>query len=352
MTRLRAVPVVDVAQRGGPRLRRLAADQQSALPKRTVSVKPASTDWISTACIVRCRRWSAYLDKVDPSAAALARSRYSCFDHVSATDDGQAYGFRAAFGAGLSCEREAIDQLVDLQRNALAYARRDGLLAEDELFYAEQNAQVVRDAERYYRAMFGGRVTSWNLRDQHMAHTLDALLAHLDRQRQDTPARIVVWAHNSHVGDARATEVSADGQLTLGQLVRERYRDDARLIGFSTYTGTVTAASQWGGIAERKNVRPGLPGSVEELFHETGHAAFAVSSAGSAGAALDVVRLARAIGVIYLPETERQSHYFHVRPADQFDAMIHIEKTQALQPLEATSRWVAGETPETYPTGL
>ena len=229
----------------------------------------------------------SFLDKVDPIAAARARSRYSCFDHVSSADDGQAYGFRAAFGAGLSCEREAIDQLVDIQRNALAYARRDGLLAEDELFYAEQNAQVVRDAERYYRAMFGGRVTSWNLRDQHMAQTLDALLAHLDRQRQDTPARIVVWAHNSHVGDARATEVSADGQLTLGQLVRERYRDDARLIGFSTYTGTVTAASQWGGIAERKNVRPGLPGSVEELFHETGHPAFAVSSAGAAGAALE-----------------------------------------------------------------
>ncbi len=197
------------------------------------------------------------LDKVDPTAAARARSRYACFDHVSSADDGQAYGFRAAFGAGLSCEREAIDQLVDIQRNALAYARRDGMLAEDDLFYAEQNAQVVRDAERYYRAMFGGRVTSWNLRDQHMAHTLDALLAHLDRQQQDTPARIVVWAHNSHVGDARATEVSADGQLTLGQLVRERYRDDARLIEFSTYTGTVTAASQWGGVAERKMSGPG-----------------------------------------------------------------------------------------------
>ncbi|MFZ0717934.1 erythromycin esterase family protein [Mycobacterium sp.] len=294
----------------------------------------------------------SFLDKVDPMAAARARSRYSCFDHVSSADDGQAYGFRAAFGAGLSCEREAIDQLVDIQRNALAYARRDGLLGEDELFYAEQNAQVVRDAERYYRAMFGDRVTSWNLRDQHMAQTLDALLAHLDRQRQATPARIVVWAHNSHVGDARATEVSVDGQLTLGQLVRERYRDDARLIGFSTYTGTVTAASQWGDMAERKNVRPGLPGSVEELFHETGHRAFAVSSAGAAGAALDVVRLGRAIGVIYRPGTEMQSHYFHVRPADQFDAMIHIEKTRALQPLEVTSRWVAGETPETYPTGL
>ena len=125
-----------------------------------------------------------YLDKVDPVSAASARARYACFDHASA-DDGQAYGFRAAFGAGLSCEREAIDQLVDIQRNAFAYARRDGLLAEDELFYAEQNAQVVRDAERYYRAMFSGRVTSWNLRDQHMAQTLDALLAHLDRHAED-----------------------------------------------------------------------------------------------------------------------------------------------------------------------
>ncbi len=167
-----------------------------------------------------------------------------------------------------------------------------------------------------------------------------------------TPARIVVWAHNSHVGDARATEVSADGQLTLGQLVRERYRDGCRLIGFSTYTGTVTAASEWGGVAERKVVRPALPGSVEELFHETGNPAFVVSSDGAAGAALDMVRLSRAIGVIYLPATERQSHYFHVRPADQFDAMIHIENTQALEPLEVTSQWIAGETPETYPTGL
>jgi len=293
-----------------------------------------------------------YLDKVDPVAAARARGRYACFDHAASADDGQAYGFRAAFGAGLSCEKEAIDQLVEMQRNALRYARRDGLLAEDELFYAEQNAQVVRDAERYYRAMFGGRVTSWNLRDQHMAQTLQALLDHLDRNDDATPARIVVWAHNSHVGDARATEVSADGQLTLGQLVRQSHRDDCRLIGFSTYTGTVTAASEWGGVAERKVVRPALPGSVEELFHETGNPAFAVSSGSAASAALDVVRLGRAIGVIYLPATERQSHYYHVRPADQFDAMIHIENTQALEPLEATSQWIAGETPETYPTGL
>ncbi|MDA4109581.1 erythromycin esterase family protein [Mycolicibacterium holsaticum] len=294
-----------------------------------------------------------YLDQVDPRAAARARDRYACFDHTSA-DDGQAYGFAAAFGAGLSCERQAVDQLVEMQRNAFDYARRDGLLAEDEVFYAQQNAQTVRNAEAYYRAMFSGRVTSWNLRDQHMAQTLQALLAHLDRHEEQEPARIVVWAHNSHVGDARATEVAGDGQLTLGQLAREQYGGDSRLIGFTTYAGTVTAASEWGGIAERKVVRRALNGSVEELFHETGTPEFLVSAMISRSAAepLDVVRLGRAIGVIYLPETERQSHYYHVRPSEQFDAIIHIDNTRALEPLEVSSLWVAGETPETYPTGL
>ena len=295
----------------------------------------------------------AYLDTVDPVAASRARARYACFDHAS-PDDGQAYGYAAAFGAGLSCERQVVDQLMDFHRNALAYLRSDGLLAEDELFCAQQNAQTVRNAEVYYRAMFRGRVTSWNLRDAHMAQTLQSLLAHLDRHRGSNPARIVVWAHNSHVGDARATEVSADGQLTLGQLVRERYADECRLIGFSTYRGTVTAASQWGGIAERKAVRPALDGSVEEMFHETGKDAFLVTmqNGPAATGALDQVRLARAIGVIYQPATERQSHYYHVRPADQYDAMIHIDDTRALEPLEPTSRWTAGETPETYPSGL
>jgi erythromycin esterase-like protein/predicted phosphoribosyltransferase len=294
-----------------------------------------------------------YLEKIDPKAAARARERYACFDHATA-DDGQAYGFAAAFGAGPSCENQAIEQLVEIQRNALAYARRDGLLAEGELFYAQQNAQTVRNAEVYYRAMFSGRVTSWNLRDKHMAQTLEALLNHLDRHGDGPPARIVVWAHNSHVGDARATEVWADGQLTLGQLARQRYGEQARLIGFSTYAGTVTAASEWGGVAERKVVRPALNGSIEELLHETGRGAFLVSAGVSPAAAdpLSTVRLGRAIGVIYRPETERQSHYFHVRPADQFDAMIHIDNTTALEPLEVTSLWIAGETPETYPTGL
>src|ERR1700738_4866923 len=183
----------------------------------------------------------SYLDRVDPAAAARARQRYACFDQFS-SHDAQGYGFAAACGAGEQCERAVVEQLVDLQRHATEYARRDGLLAEDELFYAEQNARTVQAAEEYYRAMFTGRVSSWNLRDRHMAGTLDALADHLARQ-QGTPAKIVVWAHNSHLGDARATETSARGELNLGQLVRERYAGDCRLVGFTTYTGTVTAAS-------------------------------------------------------------------------------------------------------------
>ena len=294
-----------------------------------------------------------YLQSVDPAAAARARARYACFDH-SAGDDGQAYGYAAAFGAGPSCERQAVEQLIEMQRNAVEYLSRDGESAHDELFYARQNAVTVRNAEAYYRGMFSGRVTSWNMRDKHMGQTLDALIEHLDAQGGPEPARVVVWAHNSHVGDARATEVSADGQLTIGQLARETYGEACRLIGFSTFSGTVTAASDWGGIAERKTVRPALAGSIEELLHETGLPAFyiAMHDGSAAARALDVVRLGRAIGVIYLPQTERQSHYFHVRPSDQFDAMIHIDSTRALEPLEPTSTWIAGQNPETYPSGL
>lgn len=294
-----------------------------------------------------------YLDNVDPVAAQRARQRYACFDRTSA-DDGQSYGYAAAFGAGMSCEQQVVDQLVELQRHGLQYARRDGLLAEDELFYAQQNAQTVRDAEMYYRSMFGSRVNSWNMRDKHMFQTLKALRAHLSHTAEGGQTRIVVWAHNSHVGDARATEVGVDGQLTLGQLVREGYGEQTRLIGFTTYSGTVTAASEWGGPAERKVVRPALNGSVEELMHEVDRSEFLVSPVISQDAEkpLADVRLGRAIGVIYLPATERQSHYYHVRPGDQFDAIIHIDRTTALEPLEPNSIWVAGETPETYPTGL
>ncbi|MHA6797594.1 erythromycin esterase family protein (plasmid) [Pseudonocardia bannensis] len=290
-----------------------------------------------------------YLDRVDPAAAQRARERYGCFDHYG-TDDGQTYGLAAALGAGETCEQEVIDQLVDLQRHGLEYARRDGLLAEDEQFYAEQNALVVRNAAEYYRSMFSGRALSWNLRDRHMVETLDAVQGHLTRQLGD-PAKIVVWEHNSHLGDARATEMAARGELNVGQLVRERHAGDCRNLGFTTYTGTVTAADDWGGEAQRKWVRPALPGSIEELFHEVGQKEFMLSFATATRAAevLRPARLERAIGVIYRPETERASHYFRARVADQFDAVIHIDDTRAVEPLERTALWETGEVPETYP---
>jgi erythromycin esterase-like protein/orotate phosphoribosyltransferase len=291
----------------------------------------------------------AYLDRVDPAAAARARERYACFDHFSA-DDPQVYGFAAAFGAGEKCEREVVDQLAELHRHAGQYAHRDGLLAEDDLFYAEQNARTVRAAEEYYRMMFSGRVSTWNLRDRHMADTLDALAGHLGRQR-GRPAKIVVWAHNSHVGDARATESAASGELTLGQLARERHAGDCRLIGFTTYAGTVTAASDWAEPAERKRVRPALPESIEELLHEAGEKEYLLrfDTAPRSAAALRSARLERAIGVVYRPETERQSHYFRARVADQFDAVIHVDETRAVEPLERSASWEQGEELQTYP---
>ncbi len=189
-----------------------------------------------------------FLRVVDPDAAVRAQHRYSCFDHFDGGDP-QAYGYATQLGVAPSCEAAVAAQLAELRRSAADYARRDGRLEPDAVFFAEQNARLVRNAERYYRAMFGSRAASWNLRDRHMAETLDALLAfHEAHGRRE---RIVVWAHNSHVGDARATEVSSDGQLTLGQLARQRFGGDCRLIGLTTYTGTVTAAS--GTTESRKN---------------------------------------------------------------------------------------------------
>jgi erythromycin esterase-like protein len=202
----------------------------------------------------------------------------------------------------------------------------------------------VLNAEEYYRAMFRSGVISWNLRDRHMAETVDALAGHFERQ--GLPAKMVIWAHNSHVGDARATEMGEAGELNLGQLVREAHPREVLIVGFSTYTGTVTAATDWGGEAERKRVVPGRPGSWEERLHDEGERAFIADTAG-----LDGRRLERAIGVIYRPETERRSHYFHARISEQFDVVIHIDETIAVEPLEPVPAWEA-ELPETYPFGV
>jgi erythromycin esterase-like protein len=291
----------------------------------------------------------AYLDRVDPAEAQRARARYACFDLIGG--EGQEYGFALAFLGAMPCENEVVAQLIDLRHKAEAYLRRDGWIAEDEYFFAEQNARVVRNAEEYYQQMYRAEVSSWNLRDRHMAGTLDALLEHLDEQVPR--AKIVVWEHNSHVGDARATEMSGRGELNVGQLARQRYGTDTRLVGFTTFGGTVTAASDWGGPAERKTVRPALPGSHERLLHEAGVPAFWVETGQPAlRDLLTVPRLERAIGVIYRPQTERGSHYFHAELAAQFDAVIHLDATRAVEPLERTALWDRGEPPETYPSGI
>lgn len=290
-----------------------------------------------------------YLERVDPVEARRARARYSCFDHIG--NDGQAYGYALAAGIADPCEDEVITQLLELKRRSEFYLRNDGSTAEDEQFYAEQNARLIRDAEEYYHQMYRAGASSWNLRDRHMAGTLDALVAHLDGRSSRT--KVVVWAHNSHVGDARATSMGARGELSIGQLARQRYGGDVTLIGFSTYAGWVTAASEWGGPTERKRVRPGRPGSHESILHAVDLPAYWLPTADlAAEEELSQPRLQRAIGVIYRPETELQSHYFEAHLARQFDAMIHLDRTRALGPLERTPLWDRGEPAETFPTGL
>jgi erythromycin esterase-like protein len=293
----------------------------------------------------------AYLDSHDPDAARRARARYECFDVFGEAPEH--YGQAVALGLSADCEHEVLAQLVELLRARGSRVRDGGLAADDALFEAEQNARVVAHAEEYYRSSFLRGVSTWNLRDTHMMETLDALAAHL--QRLGRPGKIVVWAHNSHVGDSAAMAHRAErDEITIGHLCRERHRRDTRLVGFTTYEGTVTAASDWGGAAERKTVRTALDGSFEALFHRTQVPRFALvlDRLGEVTAALHESRLERAIGVIYRPQTERWSHYFDVRLADQLDAVIHIDQTRALEPLERTARWEKGELPETYPSGL
>ncbi|WP_342114992.1 erythromycin esterase family protein [Pseudoduganella sp. OTU4001] len=292
----------------------------------------------------------AYLEQADPEAAARARERYSCIDHFA--EDPQRYGYATSFGMKPHCEEAVLRQLVDMNRKANEHLRTG--MVPDEFFYAQQNARVTRNAEVYYRAMFRGRDESWNVRDSHMAETLQALREHIG-QGIGRPARIVVWAHKSHLGDARATEMGEHGQLNLGQLVRERYRpQDSFLLGFTTHAGSVTAASDWDGPAELKPVVPSRPDSVERLLHEVGMPVFLLPlrGRGSALARVDGRLLERAIGVIYRPDTERLSHYFHADAARQFDALIHVDRTTALTPLERSALWQHEEPAETYPSGL
>jgi len=292
---------------------------------------------------------SRHLTAADPRAAARARVRYSCFDHPGgATISGP----MPATGLSASGEGEVLAQLREMRQRTAEAARANDEIAYEEAFNGERNAEVVHAATRYYRSMGENRTNSWNLRATHMADTLDALTAHLGRRRRE--AKIVVWAHNSHVGDARATQMRSTGELNVGQLMRQRWGRAAMLIGFTTYTGTVTAAADWDEPAESMEMRPAIRESFESLFHGTraGNIMLDVRRDDLALATLDKPRLERAIGVIYRPEHERQSHYFHARLASQFDVVLHYDETRAVEPLERHGRFDAEEVAPTFPSAL
>lgn len=284
-----------------------------------------------------------YLERVDPPAAAEARTRYACFAPWSR--EPSAYG-RASLSRGFAlCELPVTRILVDLLQRRVQYGTRDG----DEFFDAEQNARLVASAERYYRVMYYGAHESWNLRDRHMFDTLQRLLA-----RGGPNAKTVVWAHNSHIGDARFTDMDAERrELNLGQLCRQAYGSDAALIGFGTDTGTVAAASEWDAPMEIKAVRPSRPDSYENLFHRVGHERFILDLGGRMAtdlrSPLSQPRLERYIGVIYRPETERWSHYSSASLPDQYDAFVWFDRTRAVVPVPTPIS--VGED-ETYPFGL
>ena len=293
-----------------------------------------------------------YLGQVDPAAAQRARGRYASFDNFG--DDPQLYGYATNLDIGSHGEDEVLRQLCELGADVDAHLRRDGIAAGDELFYTQQNVRVMRNVKSYYRTLYQGRTDSWNERDGHMADTLDALQAHLDRRRGD-PAKIVVWAHNSHIGDARATVWSERGQVNLGQLMRQRahHAGEIFLLGFTTHSGTVAAASDWDAPVERKTLRPSRHASIERLLHESGLGLLVLPLRGDRllREAMAGGRLERAIGVVYRPETELISHYFRVALSGQFDAVVHVDHTRALRPLDAPDDWPADDEPETFPSG-
>jgi len=284
-----------------------------------------------------------YLDDVDPAAAQLARERYGCL--MPWSRDPALYGRLAVSEGYARCRAPVTAMLRELHAKRMRYAAEDG----DEWLDAAANARLVKNAEAYYRAMYEGAAESWNLRDTHMFETLCQLL---DARGPDSKA--VIWAHNSHIGNAAHTEMGqVREELNIGQLVKERFGDSARLIGFGTHTGTVAAVTDWDGEMEVKRVRPSFEGSYERVCHDAGVARFLLDLREGVGeAAVEALlepRLERFIGVIYRPETERWSHYAQAVLPNQFDAWAWFDETEAVTPLPGVTQ--AGED-ETYPFGL
>jgi erythromycin esterase-like protein len=281
-----------------------------------------------------------YLDRTDPEEAHRARQRYGCLTPWQS--EPAWYGRAVMSGESDPCEDAVAAQLAEIVARQLDYA-----LSDDEGFFdAAQNARVVRAAEQYYRIMYRAGNDSWNLRDKHMFDTLEALLAHRGPQ-----GKAVVWAHNSHIGDASATEMGWRGQFNIGELAKTAYRSEAVTIGFGTDHGTVAAADDWDEPMQIKTVLPSRPDSYERVFRHTGlpRGLLDLRSDGTVRAALAEPRLERAIGVIYRPDTERQSHYFEAVLPEQFDAYVWFEQTGAVTPLPV--RRPHG-VPETYPFGV
>jgi protein-L-isoaspartate(D-aspartate) O-methyltransferase len=283
-----------------------------------------------------------YLDEVDPESARVARERYGCLTPWQR--DPATYGHAALTGSYPTCEPHVVRTLTDLLAKRRVYAEHDG----ERFLDAEQNARLVANAERYYRIMYYGSRASWNLRDSHMFETLKNLLAF-----HGPDSKAVVWAHNSHVGNAAATEMTARAEYNIGQLCRQEFGDQAYLVGFGTHGGTVAAASEWGGAMEIKNIQPALPNSYEQLCHATGLARFMLGLRGRGELfgikGLGKPRLERAIGVIYRPETERASHYFEANLPQQFDEYIWFDDTSAVTRLDTAE---INGLPDTYPFGV
>jgi protein-L-isoaspartate(D-aspartate) O-methyltransferase len=281
-----------------------------------------------------------YLDQVDPHSAGVARERYGCLTPWQS--DPATYGHAALTGAYPTCESDVVRVLTDLLHKRRDYAERDG----ERFMDAVQNARLITNAERYYRIMYYGSRASWNLRDSHMFETLKTLLAFYGPK-----SKAIIWAHNSHIGNAAATEMFSRGEYNLGHLCRKGFGDLAYAIGFGTYTGTVAAASNWEGPMEIKTILPAIPDSYEHVCHETGRQSFLLnlrrSSLNETG--LSKPRFERAIGVIYRPETELASHYFQAVLPEQFDEYVWFDETRAITPFETKA---LEDLPDTYPFGL
>src|SRR6266481_1089855 len=290
-----------------------------------------------------------YLDKVDPRARDRLRAQYACFDDFG--DNARGYGVLG--GIGRPCRDAAVAGVVELQQSrATREARRKNPVFEEAAFTALQNARVVRNAEGVYSAMYRSQASAWNLRERHMAVTLDDLMAHLSRQ--GNRAKIAVWAHSSHLGDGRATEKREDRLVNVGQLVREQHGGETVLIAFTTNRGAVTAASDWDGPPEIKELRPAFSDSYEALFHDMQIARFMISHRGheKVPEVLRTDRPERSIGAVYhsdTPEAERAAHYFTARLAEQFDTVFYFDETRALEPLELTQGETTAAVPLTYP---